>query len=99
MKHGQCARCVELAAELNAVNQHLDAAYDAAGLSKSSSKPLAHHILQLLSHHAQRGLNPKAMAALKNYIQADADGVMVYVSRQALDEAIAALTPLAEGEG
>ncbi len=37
------------------------------------------------------GLRPEALQALKNYIQADADGVMVYVSRQALDEAIAAL--------
>jgi hypothetical protein len=36
-------------------------------------------------------VRPEALAALKNYMQADADGVMVCVSRQALDEAIAAL--------
>lgn len=40
---------------------------------------------------AARALRPEALQALKGYIQADADGVMVYVSRQALDEAIAAL--------
>lgn len=36
-------------------------------------------------------LNPKALEALRSYRQADVDGIMATVSRQALDEAIAAL--------
>lgn len=45
-------------------------------------------------------LSAKAMAALRNYQQADEDGTMVLVSRQALDEAIAALaTPPAPVRG
>ena len=36
-------------------------------------------------------LNPRALEALKSYTQADEDGVMVNVSRQALDAAIAVL--------
>jgi len=36
-----------------------------------------------------RRISPKALAALNHYRQADEDGVMVIVSRQALDEAIA----------
>lgn len=47
--------------------------------------------LQPVPYGAARALRPEALQALKGYIQADADGVMVYVSRQALDEAIAAL--------
>jgi hypothetical protein len=49
---------------------------------------------------AREGLaiKPEALTALKNYTQADADGVMVNVSRQALDEAIAALSSLPSPE-
>jgi hypothetical protein len=45
-------------------------------------------------------IKPEALTALKNYMQADEDGVMAYVSRQALDEAIVALaaTPAVSGE-
>ena len=34
--------------EIASLNNHLDAAYEAAGLSKSSSKPLAYHIQEIL---------------------------------------------------
>lgn len=40
----------------------------------------------------QPTVSPMAMAALEHYRQADEDGEMVTVSRQALDEAIAALS-------
>lgn len=38
------------------------------------------------------GVTPECLSALRSYQQADAEGVMVTVSRQALDEVIAALT-------
>lgn len=42
-------------------------------------------------------IRPEALAALRDYKQADEDGVMVLVSRQALDEAIAFIEGIACG--
>lgn len=58
-------------AELASCNQHLDAAYEAAGLSKSSSKPLAYHIMELLNAPAQCALDGDEMDDFIRAVLAD----------------------------
>lgn len=88
----QCSPDIaERSAIARALKENLIASTDAAGTPIISGFNSAVNAILAIHAQAARALRPEALQALKGYIQADADGVMVYVSRQALDEAIAAL--------